>query len=309
MPPSEPRAAIARGHTVDPRALAAIARRHGVDPDAVTAAPFQGVANRVFFLGDRLVLRIARPESADDLRKEAVVIPAAVLAGVRTPEMVDFDDGGELFEGPYMVVTRAIGVVPGLPADPSDARWQTAYRQLGGELAALHEGIDALPGVPTDSGADPRPQVAALAEAGYLSADLASWVTGWFGRLESRIPAAPRARLIHGDASPTNLLVDPESGRLTAILDWGDAAWADPATEFAKLPLRAVPAVPEGYAGQQDEAWSARILWHHLHWAIGRLPSPPDREAGHWSAQPANRLLEIMRFLLTDPPDPWPSLR
>jgi aminoglycoside phosphotransferase (APT) family kinase protein len=291
-----------------PEALADIARRHRVDPGAVAAAPFQGVANRVFFLGDHLVLRIARPECADDLRKEAIVIPAAVRAGVRTPEVVDFDDGGFL-DGPYMVVRRAAGVAPGLPADPSDERWRTVYRQLGSELAALHQGIDSLPAVPTDTAADPRPDVAALADAGYLSADLAAWLIGWFDRLESRIPAAPRMRLIHGDASPTNLLVDSDSGRLNAILDWGDAAWADPATDFAKLPLRVVPMVLEGYAGQQDESWATRILWHHLHWAIGRLPTPADTAARHWSAQPGNRLLEIMRFFLAHPPPPWSTLR
>ncbi|MCC3765049.1 phosphotransferase [Glycomyces sp. TRM65418] len=290
-------------------ALAALARRYRVDPRAVAAAPFQGVANRVYLLGDHLVLRIARPGSADDLRKEASVIPAAVRAGVLTPAMVAFDDGDELFGSPYMVVRRANGIAPGLPDGPDDERWRTLYRELGGQLAALHEGVPALPEVPADTASDPRPDVAALAEAGYLSADVAAWVVGWFDRLEPRIPATPRARLIHGDASPTNLLADPESGRLTAILDWGDAAWADPAVEFAKLPLRALPTVLEGYLGGQDESWAARVLWHHLHWAIGRLATPPDRQGGHWSAQPGNRLLEVMRFLLADPPPPWPALR
>ena len=291
-----------------PAALADIARRHRVDPDAVRAATSQGVANLVYFLGDDLVLRIARPETADDLRKEAVVIPAAVRAGVRTPELVAFDDG-ELLGTPSMVVRRATGVVPGLPAGPSDERWAEVYRQLGAELAVLHRGVEALPGVPVDTAADPRPDVAALAGAGYLSAELADWVVAWFDRLESHRPAAPAARLIHGDIAPTNLLVDPEFKRLNAILDWGDAAWADPATEFAKLPPRAVPAVLDGYLGEVDKAWAARILWHHLHWAIGRLPSPPERDAAHWSAQPANRLLEIMRFFLADPPQPWSELR
>ncbi|HLU28389.1 MAG TPA: hypothetical protein VKZ65_08110, partial [Glycomyces sp.] len=82
-----------------------------------------------------------------------------------------------------------------------------------------------------------------------------------------------------------------------------------PATEFAKLPLRAVPAALEGYLGECEESWAARILWHHLHWALGRLPTPAETEAGHWSAQPANRLLEVMRFFLADPPEPWAGLR
>ncbi len=289
-----------------PEAVAAIARRHRVDPAAVAAAPVQGAANLVYFLGEALVLRIARPETAEDLRKEAVVIPAAVRAGVRTPALVDFDDGGGLLEVPYMLVERAPGVTPGRSADD---RWRPAYRELGAELAALHADVDAPPGVPDEAAADPRPDVAALAGAGYLSADLCDWLTGWFDRLEPHRPAAPDARLIHGDASPTNLLADPGTKRLTALLDWGDAALADPATEFAKLPLRAVPAVLEGYAGGCEESWAARVLWHHLHWAVGRFASPAEPAGAHWSAQPANRILEVMRFFLADPPPPWRGLR
>lgn len=288
-----------------PEALAVIARRHRIDPGAVAPAPVQGVANRVYFLGEHLVLRVARPEAAEDLRKEAVVIPAAVRAGVRTPRLVDFDDG-ELLEVPYMLVERAEGVAPGRTAQD---RWRPVYRELGAELAALHANVEALSGVPVETAADPRPDVAALAVTGHLGTDLADWLIDWFDRLEPHRPVAPPSRLIHGDASPTNLLVDGESKRLTAILDWGDAAWADPATEFAKLPLRAVPAALEGYLGECEESWAARILWHHLHWALGRLPTPAETEAGHWSAQPANRLLEVMRFFLADPPEPWAGLR
>ncbi|GAB3993968.1 hypothetical protein GCM10029992_07040 [Glycomyces albus] len=125
-------------------ALAEIARRHEVASDAVAAAPSQGVANRVYFLGDDLVLRVARPENADDLRKEAIVIPAAVRAGVRTPEMVAFED--DLLEVPYMVLRRAFGVTPGLPEAAGDRRWQPLYRRLGAELAALHAGVESCPG-------------------------------------------------------------------------------------------------------------------------------------------------------------------
>jgi hygromycin-B 7''-O-kinase len=289
-------------------AIAEIARRHGVDPAAVTAVPFQGVANLAYFLGDDLVLRIARPESAEDLRKEASVIPAAVRAGVRTPEIVDFDHG-DLLQVPYMVLRRATGFVPDLPADLTDERWLPVYRELGAELAVLHQGVDAMQEVPVDHAGDPRADIASLVSNGYLSADLGDWLTGWFDRLATRLPTAQPYRLIHGDAHPQNLLIDPNTKRLNAILDWGDAAWADPATEFAKLPLRAVPAFLEGYTDGDDVTWAARILWHHLHWAIGRFPSPPESRAGHWSAQPANRVLEIMRFFLADPPHPWTDLR
>ncbi|THV29054.1 phosphotransferase family protein [Glycomyces paridis] len=290
-----------------PEKLAAIARRHGADPAAVVPVPVQGVANRVYLLGNGLVLRIARPEHASDLRKEAVVIPAARRAGVRTPAVAAYDDG-ELLGTPYMVVERAHGVAPGLPAGPADGRWRDAYRDLGAELATLHEGVGELAGVPVERASDPRVDVEALAIRGYINTEAAQWLTDWFDRLDAYRPDVALT-LVHGDAAPGNLLADPGTGRLVAILDWGDAARADPAIEFAKLPLRAVPQVMEGYRGGCDEEWAARILWHHLHWALGRLPTGPEREARHWSAQPGNRLLEVMRFLVADPPEPWAGLR
>lgn len=74
--------------------FAAIAKRHGLALANVVKLPAQGVANHVSALGERLVLRIARPapEFVADLGKEAVVIPAVVRLGVRTPALVDFDD-------------------------------------------------------------------------------------------------------------------------------------------------------------------------------------------------------------------------
>uniref|UniRef100_UPI000D6B0A65 phosphotransferase n=1 Tax=Salinispora vitiensis TaxID=999544 RepID=UPI000D6B0A65 len=54
-----------------------------------------GVANHAYSLGDDLVLRIPRTAAfGADLRKEAAVIPAARNRGVRTPELVTYDDSG-----------------------------------------------------------------------------------------------------------------------------------------------------------------------------------------------------------------------
>ena len=60
--------------------------------DSVRPIP-GGVAKHVFHLGDSLILRIPRTEQfVLDLAKEAAVIPAARDAGVRTPEVIAFDD-------------------------------------------------------------------------------------------------------------------------------------------------------------------------------------------------------------------------
>lgn len=295
-------------------ALPGIAARHGLAPADVLAAPLQGVANRVWFLGEGLVLRAAReeePQAAEWLRKEAVVIPHAVAHGVRTPEMVDFDDSLRVLPVSFMVLRRAHGVVPELPGQAVGDPRGAVYRELGAELARLHGA--GLPGdpagvIPVEAAAEPRHGVERLAAAGYFSTADAGWLMDVFERLAARIPeAAPR--LIHGDVSPTNLLADPATGRLTALLDWGDAALADPASDFAKLPLRAAPYALEGYLGPVDEelqrAWAARVLWHHLYWAVCRIPSGPDKSSAHWSARPASRLLEVLRFYAEGAPEVW----
>ena len=101
-------------------APAAIAARHGTTAEEVRPI-LSGAANRAFLLGDHLVLRIPRTKRfLPDLVKEAAVIPAARRAGVRTPDVVTFDDTCSSVDVPYMVLVRAPGV--GRPGSPIEIR-------------------------------------------------------------------------------------------------------------------------------------------------------------------------------------------
>ena len=73
--------------------------------------PRQERRNHVYFLGDRLVLRIPRRGGARlaELAKEATVIPAARQAGVRTPAIVTYDDSCSVVSVPYLVLERVPG--------------------------------------------------------------------------------------------------------------------------------------------------------------------------------------------------------
>jgi hygromycin-B 7''-O-kinase len=63
----------------------------------------------------------------------------------------------------------------------------------------------------------------------------------------------------------------------------------------------------DGYRG--GDGWEARILWHHLGWALGRLSDPAPRPGErHWTAPPASRLLGLLRFFAAGPPAPWAAL-
>jgi hygromycin-B 7''-O-kinase len=300
-------------------ALAAIAERHGLRAEQVVPIP-AGVANHVYLLGDDLVLRIPRDEEfARDLRKEALVIPAARRAGVRTPAVVSYDNTHELMDVPYMICERAHGTeLDRLELPP--ARTPRAMRRLGADLARLHRvgrGDLRAPEVPTDVGGwDPRERISEMARQGWLDAEAARWLSGWFDRLAKYRPdetGTPLA-LLHGDVAPQNILVDAARLEYRALLDWGDAAWADPAMEFAKLPLFELTDLLAGYRSElpdpgQDGEWEARALWYHLDWGLGGLtirePRPGER---HWTAPPPSRLLGVMRFFTGNVPEPWRRL-
>jgi hygromycin-B 7''-O-kinase len=271
-----------------------IAARHRVPAGRVRPLP-TGAANHVYLLGEQLVLRVARSAAgAADLRKEAAVIPVARDAGVRTPELVWFD-------GDAMVLARAPG------SDLADrVRQPRVLAELGRQLALLHAVSVRPDGVPAhDAGPEPGVLTAAIARDGMIDRDTAGWLDGWVGRLTALVPADPRRTLLHGDIAPQNLI--EHAGRLTGIVDWGDAGWADPAAEFAKMPLAEVPAVLAGYGVPGLEP---AVLRYHLLWALGRLrdttPRPGQR---HWTAPPAARLLDLLRFFAAGPPAPWSRLR
>ncbi|MGO1052748.1 phosphotransferase family protein [Crossiella sp. CA198] len=281
--------------TVDPRVLALIAARHGRTLREVEPLP-PGVANHCYRLGPGLVLRIPRGDPAE-LGKEAAVIPVARAEGVRTPAVIAYDP-----DLPYLVLEH----VPGAELTTPDP---VALTELGRQLARLHRvtPATAIPGVPADTESDPRLLVDHLATTGLLDRTAATWLTDWFHHLARYRPAL-KPVLVHGDIHPQNLLA--HNGSIT-LIDWGDAVWGDPATDFVKLPLDHLRPVLTGYLPTATDHldWAARILWHQLSWTLGRLRDPrPRPDERHWSAPPYARLLDLLRFLAEGPPEPWRSL-
>ncbi|MFG1814278.1 phosphotransferase family protein [Kribbella sp. NPDC049174] len=287
--------------------VAAIGRRHGVLPEQVTEVA-GGVANRGFGLGGALFLRVARPGFEDDLRKESGVIPVARSAGVLTPAIVEYDERRALIDAPYVVMERVDGIEPTeVPVG------------LAEQLARLHgaERTD-LPGVPQDDSRDPWQTVDELAERGYLDLGTAKWLSDWFTRLADRFDRNEPKVLIHGDVAAHNLLAGPD-GELRALIDWGDAAYAPRAMDFAKLPLehvaailpdyiRRLPTSGTGRSTPQEEEVAAAALWFHLHWGLGKLTANPWPGQRHWTAPRASRILALLRFFTGNPPAPWSTL-
>lgn len=308
--------------------ISAIGARFGVKPEQIVAIA-GGEANQTWLLGSRLVLRIPRDEgqATADLRKEAIVIPAARAVGVLTPALVAFDDTRSVLPTPFMVLDRCHGADLAHHTGGDEGHAHVGVmKETGRQLARLHHitlaAAEWSSAAPIDhDDADPRLTLERLADAGLLDAGNARWIGAWFDLLSPWLPARQDLVLIHGDVAPQNLMVagegneDPAGVRLTGIIDWGDAAWADPAADFAKLRLENVHHALTGYLdgaepdGERFTAWRARVLWRHLAWAIGRLEDPaPGPRARHWTAPPYSRLVHLARFFLDDPPEPWRSL-
>lgn len=303
-----------------PAALRAALDRHGLPPDLdarVSRLPETGITNAVYALGDGLILRVPRdhPRHIACLHREVLAVPAARAAGVRTPALVAFDAALDLLPVPYAVYERVPGTDLGqLARDPGDS--PEAWRELGRDLALLHtraEAVGPAGQLPRDAGPpqpDPRELVEQRVADGWLTAIEARWLSRWLDRLASFALGGTEvtARLLHGDTQPTNVMVAPESLAYRAVIDWGDARWGDPASDFSGPPLRAVPFLLAGHREiapvDGDEIVEARILWRHLHFAL--LVLPRGAAPGLSSAErPVPRLLEVLRFFLAAPDARW----
>jgi aminoglycoside phosphotransferase (APT) family kinase protein len=288
--------------------VTAVARRHGVDPGQVQEVT-GGVANRGFVFGEDLFLRVSRPGYEDDLRKETQVVPVARQVGVLTPAIIEYDDTRRLIDAPYAVMERVHGAEPtGLPTG------------LAEQLARLHhiehtrrrtEDVE-LAGVAEDDWGDPWRTIDDLADRGYIDPGTATWLTGWFRRLTQQIDGSGPKVLIHGDVAAHNLLAGPDND-LRGLIDWGDAAWAPHAMEFAKLPLTQVAMLLPDYlqhsqSSQTEHELAAAVLWFHLSWALAKLPAAPWPGQRHWTAPTTSRLLGLLHFFTTAPPAPWSDL-
>ncbi len=196
-----------------------------------------GLDHAAFEADGEVVVRIAvggagESEVAAEVRREAELlraVAAVVPVAVPVPLVVDGDRG-------CLAYRRLPGrPLLGLP-DALDHASEVGSA-VGAVLAVLHA-------QPTDRFADlldvdDVPADEWLAEARAVYAGVAAEVPAEFRpRIEAFLDAAPPAAgtelvVAHNDLGAEHLLVDPDTGELTGLLDWSDAALTDPARDLA----------------------------------------------------------------------------
>ena len=193
-----------------------------------------GWDNAIFRLGDDLAVRLPRrvlavhlieheqrwlPELAHRL---PVAVPTPTRNGRPAPELG--------YDVPWSIVPWLPGdVATGLPAAQRDA----AARALAGFVAALatpaplDAPLNSFRGVPLAH----RDDTMRARFAGGRLTDASRLVPLWERALAAPEWTGPKL-WVHGDLHPANLLLGT-SGRLSAVIDFGDLTAGDPATDLA----------------------------------------------------------------------------
>lgn len=151
-------------------------------------------------------------------------------AGLAVPTPYSFDQSGEIFSTPYIVIEYIEGEPEFAPANMPDFLLQIAT-----QLARIHR-IDGstpdmsfLPKIEDRYAQLLREPLASVEESEVVARIRAVLDAVW--PLPQRNPSA----LLHGDFWPGNLLW--RDGQLVAVIDWEDAAIGDPLADLANSRL------------------------------------------------------------------------
>jgi aminoglycoside phosphotransferase (APT) family kinase protein len=290
--------------------LNAIVARHGLRIDRpIVPVESAGVVHALWRLGSDLLLRVPKDEAMclADHRCEAVAIPLASDAGVRTPRLVVFDDSLEMLPVPYSIVEYIRGEnLTNLR--PIDDHYRQTYEQLGEQLALLHRATvpsSAHPWlrVPGDSPAEAL--FDEVVAAGLLHVDGVAWLRDVCDRLDGVIVEAgsPPSVLLHNDIKPDNVMLD-EAGHVH-LIDWGDCGYGDPADDFHALPMRAIEPILRGYRLTEvgDPSLEARIVRVVVARSLSTLRRTPLLGPS-WYRPIAATLFDLLTFAI-DEPSTW----
>lgn len=170
---------------------------------------------------NRIVLRAHREgHSGHPAKLEHQLLKSLYENGLPVPRPLYVDDSGKTFPQPFLVIE----FIDGNSEIPPNE--QTHYvDQMAAQLAAIHHASTAdLPKLPLRL--DPLPEVFDYLPEGSPWSELHSHLQTLTG---TNYPSPPK--LLHGDFWPENLLW--QNGRISAVLDWEDAAVGDPLSDVA----------------------------------------------------------------------------
>jgi len=231
-----------------------------------------GWANRVVFVGERLIFRFPRTEAARGaMQMEQAILPAlAKHLPLPIPQFLYQSEPDD----PISFVGYEL--LPGQPLTPERfttfTRWQKAdlARELGAFLSALHQ-FPAASHFPDQTSAESTRRkwqqfYSEIQDKVFplLAEHEREWTRRLFtDYLEEPAHFAFQPCLLHADFTSDHLLAEVETGRLCGVIDFGDMEWGDPAYDFAGIYVEFGQAFTEQalahYRGDVDSTFLTRI--------------------------------------------------
>ena len=207
----------------------------GTDADTDISRPEHGTNNQTFLVaraGQRFVLRISENLILAQVQAEQRLLRRLGRAGLpfAVPEPLAATDGKTVIEtpaGPATLSRWLPGVLPDFGSEAALERFGRAVGVLGQALQqvppadAPQDWLSSPLPVPVD-GPDGEGLWRELRAAGVsgeqaaLLARLAAGFTQWWAGAVGTLPV----QVVHGDLAASNVLADPETGRVSALLDF-----------------------------------------------------------------------------------------
>ncbi|HEY6738621.1 MAG TPA: aminoglycoside phosphotransferase family protein [Actinopolymorphaceae bacterium] len=289
-----------------PDVVAAVAGEVAKAPVVDVRRIVAGEQNEVYDVslehGDAVILRIAHdgPEAHD---REAWVVDQCASRGIRVPRV------HALRRVEVGSTPRSFMVMEKLPGerlsdlDPDELDVRRVLEEVGAWLKQLHtipvRGLGNLDGSGVgafetldDWLADVTTRARTFEEAGRSVGLEPAMIRGWLGEIVDTFRAAPpRVTMSHNDLLAEHVLV--HEGRLSGIIDFGVAAAAPVANDFAVWDFREGSRFPVEWiqAGYGDQSlfeppndrtyralWLLHGLWYVRHYYVTGFP--PGVEAG-----------------------------
>ncbi len=257
-----------------------------------------GDDSTAWLVNNRIICRVPKNDGARQrLRREALMLPqVAGKLPLAVPNLSYFEDHGfstHLYlPGDQFTLQDFKGLF---------ARQQSVcLEQLAGFLRALHACRPAG-NASLLATADYRERFAMLEAraAQYLFPHLDAAASMWIeqtNRLFERYEPVPPV-LLHGDLSPEHILWDRNAKRITAIIDFGDMEWGDPAWDLVYFWEDYDEAFVEAFLAASkdmphDAVERSRLFFHinTIHYAAGVM-------AAGAATPEAQEQLEILRQL------------
>lgn len=193
------------------------------------------------------ILRIPtdHPEANSDAYTESVAAPLAKTFGIKTPELICFDNSYTLLNKTYSIWERVHGLTLG--EIDNYLHYFNTWNEIGFELGKLHANIKSCDDQNGWLDNPDRDYTKDMMIQGLLSNDIKS--SYLLELIESRYnnkTFSYKKCFVHGDTNEFNFICTKDD-QLLSIIDWGDSGWGDPAIDFYMIPIDVIGNVLNSY--------------------------------------------------------------